>query len=101
VEDSRFIDPLVCVRAEEIALRLEKIRGESLLAIAVEIGERSAECRRGNALFDRGDDRDTPILLRFLDDAREVAIEKEVVKCRVAFVGSISRVGRHRERVTQ
>ena len=50
VENSRFIDALVGVRAEEVALRLQQIRRQTCGTIAIKVGQRSAESRHGHAV---------------------------------------------------
>ena len=87
VKDARFIDALVSMRAEEIALRLQEIRGQPRLAIAVEVGERGAKGGHGDAMLDRGGDGDAPVVLRLLDDVGEIGIEQKIVQRGIALVG--------------
>ena len=51
-----LVDPLICVSAEEIALRLQEIRRQPLGAIAVIEGERGGERRGRHTSFDLLDD---------------------------------------------
>ena len=51
VENPRLVHALVCMRAEEIALRLQQIRRQTRRTIAVEIGEGSGERRHGHAVI--------------------------------------------------
>jgi len=54
VENSRLVDALVGMRAEEIALRLQQIRRQTRGTIAVEVRQGSAEGRRGHAVINGG-----------------------------------------------
>jgi hypothetical protein len=45
---TRFVDPLVRVSAEEIALPLQQIGWQSCSSVTVEEGKRSREGRHGN-----------------------------------------------------
>src|SRR5438105_13156268 len=56
VENSWFIDALVGMGTEVIALRLQQICRQTRRPIAVEVGDRGAECRRGDAKIDGGRD---------------------------------------------
>ena len=51
---ARAVDPLVRVRAEQVALALDERGGEPVSAGAVEGGERGREARRRDAGADRG-----------------------------------------------
>src|SRR5580698_5797053 len=55
-----LVDALVSVRAEEIALRLEKIGGQALGAIAVKERERRGKCRSRHAELDGMHERFAP-----------------------------------------
>ena len=54
VENSRLVDALIGMRAEEIALRLQQIRRQTRRTIAVECTPGSAEGRRGHAVINGG-----------------------------------------------
>src|SRR5207248_8613261 len=54
VENSRLVDALIGMRAEEVALRLQQIRRQTRGTIAVEVGQGSAEGRRGHAVINGG-----------------------------------------------
>ena len=51
VKGAGRVNSLETMRAEEIALRLDKVRGSAAQPVAVEIGERRGECRRRQAGF--------------------------------------------------
>ena len=86
MEEAGFVDPLVSVRAEEIALRLQEICWQSRLAITIKVSERRGKRGNGDAMFNRSRDRDAPIALRFLNDPREIAIEQKIVQRGIAMV---------------
>src|SRR6266550_2809842 len=65
MEEAGFVDPLVSVRAEEIALRLQEICWQSRLAITIKVSERRGKRGNGDAMFNGSRDRDAPIALRF------------------------------------
>src|SRR5205814_785654 len=54
VENSRLVDALIGMRAEEVALRLQQIRRQTRGTIAVEVRQGSAEGRRGHAVINGG-----------------------------------------------
>ena len=54
VKHSGLIDPFVSVRAEEIALGLQEIRGQASRAIAVEVSQRRRKRGGSYAVFDTG-----------------------------------------------
>src|SRR5947208_2516973 len=63
-----FIEPLVGVRAEEVALRLEQIRGKTIRPVAVEVRERGAEGGHSHTLLDCSANGFAPIRLRPYQD---------------------------------
>src|SRR4051812_13266766 len=73
-----LIEPLVGVRAEEIALSLEQIRRKTIGTVAIEVGKRGAESRRGHPSLDRGADGLAPIGLRPDQDVAEEGRQDEV-----------------------
>ena len=48
-----FVDALIGVRAEVVALRLQQVGGQPSGAVAIVEGERGGECRRGHTDGDR------------------------------------------------
>ena len=82
-----FVHAFVGVGAEVIALRLEQIRRQTRVAIAVEEGQRGAEGRHRNALLDRQGDDVAPTLLAALDLAPEVIVEQQIRELRILVVG--------------
>ncbi len=53
VECAGFINALVCVRAEEVALGLQQIGRKTRRSVTVEVSQGSRECWRSYAMFDR------------------------------------------------
>ena len=86
MENARFVDPFVSVRAEEIALRLQQIRWQTRRAITVEVSERRRKRRDSDAIFDRGGDGDPPVVLRVFDNVSEIGVEQQIVQRGIAFV---------------
>jgi len=86
VKDTRFVDALVSVCAEEVALRLQQIRRQPRLTITIEVGERRGKCRDRHAVFDGGGNGNAPVVLRFLDDAGEITIEEKIMERGIAFI---------------
>src|SRR5262249_32594747 len=86
VEDAGLVDALVCVRAEEIALRLQEIRGQPSRPVTVEIGQRGR--RRGDsyAVLDSCRNHKTPFRLRSSDDSGKIPVEQKIVQIAVASV---------------
>lgn len=87
VKDARLVDALVGVRAKKISLCLKQIRRQTRRSVAIEVGERGAEGRDRDPVFDCGSDRDAPVILSPFDDPGEVLVEEEIVQRRIAFIG--------------
>ena len=84
---ARLVDALVGVRAEEVALRLQQIRGQPRGAVAVVEGQRGGEGRRGNAELDGVDDGLAPGLAWYLLSA----LEKKSSSSRLSRSGFLSK----------
>ncbi len=82
---ARRVDTFIGVRAEIIALRLQKVGRQPLGAEAVEVAQRACQRGRRNAVRQRcGADR-APARLRVFDRALELRVEQQVGKLRVLF----------------
>src|SRR5438046_9903237 len=84
VKYARFIDPLVSMRAKEIALRLQEVCRQTSGAITVEVRQRGRKRRRRYTMFDRCRKDETPFRLRLLDGPREIAVEQKIVQRGIA-----------------
>src|SRR5438132_12960133 len=63
VKHARFVDTLVSVRAEEIALGLQQVRGQTRRAIAVEVGERRGKRWDRDTIFNGRTNGTAPLVL--------------------------------------
>src|SRR5690348_1318721 len=75
---ARLVHPLVRMRAEIIALRLQQIRRQHGVAILIVKRQRRAERRHRNALLRRRRHDVAPALLAALDFAAEIIIEQQI-----------------------
>src|SRR5262245_53464083 len=75
---ARPVHALVCVSAEEVALRLEQVRRQPLSAVAVEERERRREGRRWHAVLDRFNDGAPPRGLIFVQHPAEEIVEQQI-----------------------
>jgi len=78
-----LVKRLVRVRAEEVALCLNQVRGQTLGAITVVERERGAKRGRGNAELHGGGHRQAPRVLTVSDSLVKEIIEKEINKRRI------------------
>ena len=81
-----LIDALVGMRAEKVALALEKILGEAVGAVAVVIRQRAAETGQRHTEFRAEGDDMPPVFLRAFDLAAEIRVEQQVCELRVTSV---------------
>ncbi len=78
-----LVHPFESVGSEIVPLRLEKIRWEVRLAVAVKIAQSGAKCRHGNSEFDGRLNGDPPVGLSAIQDVREEGVEDEILELRV------------------
>src|SRR3569833_292379 len=77
---ARFVDALVGVRAEVVALGLEEISGQTSRAVAIIEGKRGREGRSGHAKRNRAGECATPGFLVLVEYAGEEAVEQEIAE---------------------
>src|SRR5882757_6221389 len=77
---TRFVDALIRVRPEEIALRLQKVGGEARGAVSIVERQGRRKCRRRNSKLDCVNERLTPIHLVLVESAREEIVRQKVVE---------------------
>ena len=87
MERSGLVDALVGVRAEEVALGLDEIRGQALAPVAVVVRERGGEGRNGNAEARGLADHATPTLLADTHGIGEVGREEQIRKVGLRIIG--------------
>src|ERR1035437_6434466 len=75
---TRPVDALVAMRAEAVALRLQKVLGETFRAVAIDVAERGTHPERRNSQFERQAGGRPQIGGQFVDHGREVAYGHEV-----------------------
>src|SRR6516225_888664 len=83
VKDAGFIGALICMRTEEIALRLQEIRRETSRAIAVIIRQRGRKRRDRYAELDSCRNDEAPFRLRSFDGLGEIPIKEKILQCRI------------------
>src|SRR5437588_5314381 len=82
-----LVRALVCVRAEEVALRLREIEREFRRPVGVEVADGGRHAGRGDARLHRGGDGPPPVTLRALDVSVEFGVEQKVRQVGAAVVG--------------
>src|SRR5215475_13265495 len=84
VEDALPIEALVGVRAEEVALTLDQVRGHARAPERIEVRERRRHRREADPELHAELDRLPPVLDARLDRLREVLVEQQIGEVRVA-----------------
>src|SRR6516225_11958859 len=83
VKDAGPIGALICMRTEEIALRLQEIRGEASRAITVVIRQRGRKRRDRYAELDSCRNDEPPFRLRFFNGLGEIPIKEKILQRRI------------------
>src|SRR5205823_8056871 len=86
VKNAGSIDPLIGMRAEEVALCLKKVCGQTSGAIAIEICERRGKSGDRYSVFDGGRNDDAPAALRLFNGPGEITIKQQIVQGGIALV---------------
>src|SRR5262249_36105094 len=84
---ARPVHALVGVSAEEVALRLQQIRRQTLGAVSVEERERRREGGRRHAVLDGLDDGAPPRGLIFIQSPAEEIVEQQIGQLRILVEG--------------
>src|SRR6516162_3584923 len=84
VKNAGLIGALICMRTEEIALRLQEIRRETSRAIAVIIRQRGRKRRDRYAELDSCRNDEAPFRLRSFDGLGEIPIKEKILQCRIS-----------------
>src|SRR5438270_3705098 len=84
---ARFVHALVGVRAEEVSLSLQKVRGQTLGAIAVIEGKRGGESRCRHTDLDGLDNGAPPGILIIDQHLAEEIVQKKIRDLRILVVG--------------
>ena len=69
---------LIGMCAEVVALSLEQVSGQTLAAVAVEVGECGSHCGSGHARCDSETADASPARLALLDDLCEIGVKEQV-----------------------
>src|SRR5438874_3029899 len=86
VKNAGSIDPLISMRAEEVALCLKKVCGQTSGAIAIEICERRGKSGDRYSVFDGSRNDDAPAALRLSNGPGKITIKQQIVQGGVALV---------------
>ena len=86
MKDAGLIGALICMRTEEVALRLQEIRREASRAITVVIRQRGRKRRDRYAELDSCRDDETPFRLRSFDGSGEILVEKKILQRRITLI---------------
>src|SRR6516162_2148381 len=79
VKDAGLIGPLICMRTEEIALRLQEIRRKASRAITVVIRQRGRKRGDRYAELDSCRNDEAPFWLRSFDGPGEIPVEEKIL----------------------
>ena len=83
MKDAGLIGALICMRTEEIALRLQEIRREASRAITVVIRQRCRKRRDRYAELDSCRNDEAPFRLRSFDGLGEIPIKEKILQRRI------------------
>ena len=84
MKNAGSIDPLISMRAEEVALCLKKVCGQTSGAIAIEICERRGKRGDSYAMFDGCRNDDAPAALRLFNGLGEITSKQQIVQGGIA-----------------